>query len=195
MSRLTREISSQLSKVSDDARDCFGALSEEQINWQRTAASWSVGQCFDHLITAHSLYVPVLDQLASPQRVPSIWERVSPLSGFFGMFLIRSLNPENRKKMKTSAKALPSANRIDSGIIDRFCDHQDQLIDQIRRIPDAVDPGTIISSPLLRLVTYSLEDCLTILVVHSQRHSEQARRVMANAGFPRYHVSHDDAAT
>jgi hypothetical protein len=64
-------------------------------------------------------------------------------------------------------------------------EHQHQIVDHLRRLPDDVDPArTIITSPLLGLVTYSLDDCFTIMVVHCQRHLGQAKRVTETAGFP-----------
>jgi hypothetical protein len=87
--------------------------------------------------------------------------------------------------MKTSPKAEPSTSEID-GIVDRFARHQAALIEHVRLIPDSVDlGGTIVTSPLLRWVTYSLDDCLAILVVHEKRHFLQAKRVMEAAGFPK----------
>jgi hypothetical protein len=41
-----------------------------------------------------------------------------------------------------------------------------------------VNLKTIITSPLAGFVTYSLDDCLTILIVHERRHVLQAKRVV-----------------
>ena len=185
MAERIQEITSDLAKLAADARERFAGFSAEQINWKPAEKSWSVGQCFGHLITTHSLYFPLLQQLGKGGTRASFWERHSPFSGFFGKFLIKSMHPDNQKKMKTSAKAQPSASDIDSRIVDHFCEHQAQLIDHLRRIPAEMDPAkTIITSPLLGFVTYSLDDCLTIFVVHGQRHLGQARRVTETAGFP-----------
>ena len=174
-----------MSKLAAEAKEHFGGLSGQQLNWNPVENSWSVGQCFDHLITTHSLYFPLFQQLEKGNIRPSFWKRHSPLSGFFGRILIRSLRPENEKKMKTTAKAQPSGSEIDGRIVEHFCKHQAQLIDHLRKIPADIDAAkTVIASPLLRLVTYSLNDCFTILIVHGQRHFGQARRVMETEGFP-----------
>ena len=101
----------------------------------------------------------------------------SPLSGFFGRYLIKALGPENPNKMKTSKTAYPSSSKIDGGIVERFEEHNLQLAGHIERISPQLDPATIITSPLMGLVTYSIDDCLTILVVHERRHLLQAKRV------------------
>ena len=96
-----------------------------------------------------------------------------------------SLDPANLKKIKAPAKAQPSISDIGADIVDRFCNQQQQIVEHLQRIPTDVDlMKTIITSPLLGIVTYSLDDAYTILVVHCQRHFLQAKRVTENGGFP-----------
>jgi uncharacterized damage-inducible protein DinB len=185
MSERIDVVSKELLKTADDAVTMFGGLSAEQLNWRSDEKSWSVAQCFDHLIMTHGFYFPLFDKLASGDTRRSFLERYSPLSGFFGRFLIRSLRPENQKKMKTASKAQPAASRIDGDIIERYREHQSEMVNRLQRMPEDIDlVGTIITSPLLGIVTYSLDDCLTVIVVHGQRHLGQAKRVTSAAGFP-----------
>lgn len=185
MNGRVESVTSDLRRTADDAAAVFGSLSAKQLNWKPAEKSWSVAQCFDHLITTHSLYLPDLAGLAANGYRASLWQKVSPLSGFFGRFLIKSMRPENPKKMKTTAKAEPSQSEIGGDIIDRYVKHQHELIEHIKRIPADIDPArTIITSPLLGVVTYSLDDAYSILVVHGQRHLGQAKRVLDVAGFP-----------
>jgi DinB superfamily len=176
---------SQLKEVAVDASKTFGGLTGEQLNWKPGEKSWSVAQCFDHLITTHSLYFPLFERLAAGGYKQGFLERIRPLSGFFGRFLIKSMRPENPKKMKTTAKAEPSKSEIGDDIIERYAEHQRQMIEHIKSVPAEIDAvRTIITSPLLGVVTYSLVDTYTILAVHSQRHLGQAKRVTEADGFP-----------
>jgi DinB superfamily len=180
------EVVSALRTISTDAESYFSSLSSEQLNWKPAITSWSVAQCFDHLITINSLYFPLFERLRSPNVSPTIWERYSPLSGFFGRYLIKNLNPDYSGKMNTSKKAYPSFNEIDYTIIERFIEHQRHLAEHIRSISRELDlKKTIITSPLMGFVTYSVDDCLTVLVVHEQRHFLQAQRVMRSQEFPK----------
>ncbi|HVQ56196.1 MAG TPA: DinB family protein [Pyrinomonadaceae bacterium] len=186
MSGRIDQVTAELQKTADDARSTFGSLSVEQLNWKPAEKSWSIAQCFDHLITTHSLYFPLFERMAMGGVNQSSWEKHSPLSGFFGRFLIKGLDPKNQKKMKTTSKAFPSASEIGSDIIERFAKHQNQLIEYLRAFPSDLDPSkTVVTSPLLGFVTYSLEDTFTILVVHCQRHFGQAQRVTEGEGFPK----------
>lgn len=179
------ELAKELEEVTQGTRAAFANLSRDQLNWKPMADSWSIAQCLDHLITINSLYFPLLASMRTGPARPTFWERYSPLSGLLGKLLIKTLSPEYPKKTKTSPKAEPSASEIDDGILDRFSQHQAELIEHVRQIPNSVDRGgTIVTSPLVRWVTYSLDDCLTILVVHEKRHFQQAKRVMEAEGFP-----------
>lgn len=189
MSNRIDHMVTDLEHVTRSSEAAFRRLSKEQLNWKPSSESWSIGQCLDHLITINRLYFPLFESLTTGQTRPTLWERHSPLSGFLGKTLIRSLSPEQSKKTKTSPKAEPSVSVIDAEIVDRFVQHQTELIGHLRAIPQSVDlKRTIITSPLLRWVTYSLDDCMTILVVHEKRHFLQAQRVMEAAGFPSLQV-------
>jgi len=181
----TTDVVAALEAVTDETRAAFGCLSDDQLNWKPSAAGWSIAQCLDHLMTINCLYFPLFESLSTGTVRPTFWERHSPFSGLFGRLLIRTVSPEYQKKVKTSAKAQPSASRIDRAV-ERFAQHQTELTERLRAIPKSVDPaGTVITSPLLRIVTYSLDDCLTIVAVHEKRHVEQAKRVTGADGFPR----------
>jgi hypothetical protein len=177
-----QSVISDLESISEDARASFGGLTSRQLNWKPAAKSWGVAQCLEHLITINSLYFPIFEKMRVGNVSNSFWEKYSPFSGFFGRFLIKGLGPENPKKMKTSKKAYPSSSEIDGGIVERFREHQRQLAGHIGKISPELDLKTMLTSPLAGFVTYSLDDCLTILVVHERRHLLQAKRVMESFG-------------
>jgi hypothetical protein len=189
-------IVTDLEQVTRNSRTAFSALSNEQLNWKPAPASWSVAQCLDHLITINRLYFPLLETLKAGPAKPTSWERYSPLSGFLGKALIKALSPNQSRKTKTRPMAEPSASVIDDGVVDRFVRHQTELIGHLKAIPPSVDlKKTIVTSPLLRWVTYSLEDCVTILAVHEQRHFLQATRVMEAAAEFSLHDAWYDTST
>lgn len=184
MTRPVHAVSSDLSQIGADAEESFGHLSEPQLNWKPSATSWSVAQCLDHLIQTQRHYLPLFERLAAGDTTRSLWERISPFSGFLGRLMIQTVHPETQKKVKTFGKAVPSASEFDGRIVERFVAHQAELAEHVGALPDDLDLSTIITSPLLGLVTYSLSDGFSILVFHGQRHLDQARRVTETEGFP-----------
>ena len=179
-----RSVVDDLESISQDAADAFGNLTTVQLNWKSDAKSWSVAQCLDHLIVIDSLYFPLFEKLRRGKIENTFWQKISPFSGFFGRELIKRLSPEYEKKTKTSAKAMPSSSEYGGDIVERFREHQLELAGHIANISSDVAGETIITSPLAGFVTYSLSDCVKVLVVHEQRHMLQAKRVMENEGFP-----------
>jgi hypothetical protein len=179
------ELATELEEVTQRTRATFGALTRDQLNWRPTADAWSIAQCLDHLITINSLYLALIASFRTGPPKQTLWERYSPFSRLLGNLLIKTLGPEYAKKMKTNRKAEPSSSEIDDRIILRFAQHQTELIEHIRMIPHSVDRSrAIVTSPLLPWVTYSLDDCLTILVVHEKRHFQQAVRIVEADAFP-----------
>ncbi|HTH51946.1 MAG TPA: DinB family protein [Pyrinomonadaceae bacterium] len=174
-----------LNSVAHETHREFGPLTVEQLNWKPSEKSWSVAQCLDHVIVLHSLYFPIFDKLAAGNVTPTLWERASPFSGLFGRLLIKSIDPENLKPSKTSKRAYPSSSNIDGAIVLRYVEHQQEMVDALEKLPADLDLRTIITSPLMGLVTYSLDDTLTILPMHCRRHYDQAKRVIENDGFPK----------
>ena len=173
-----KSVISDLESISEDAQGSFGQLTGAQLNWKPDATSWSVAQCLDHLITINTLYFPIFEKMKSGPVENTFMEKYSPLSGFFERYLIKALGPENPKKMKTSKIAYPSASEIDETIVEKFKNHNRELGEHIANISPEVNLKTIITSPLAGFVTYSLDDCLTILIVHERRHVLQAKRVV-----------------
>ena len=173
-----RKAIEHLNQVAIDAAAEFGGLSAEQLNREPSEKEWSIAQCFDHLIVTHSLYFPEFTKLADGTYRQTVWQKVSPLSGFFGRFLVKSLDPKNTKKIKTTAKAQPSSSEIGGDIIERIDENKNQLFESVKAQPAGIDlEKTIVTSPLLGFVTYSLDSTLTFLPMHCRRHFDQARRV------------------
>jgi len=172
--------------LTNEVSSAFGRLSVEQLNWKPAPKSWSVAQCLDHLIVTHEQMFPILKRLSEGVVRPTFWENYSPLTGFFGRFLVKGLDPANLKPMKTTSKAYPSSSQISADIIERYAAHQQEMIDHVSKLPRDIDQEmTIITSPLLSFVTYSLADWYQILTHHGRRHFDQAKRVTEAAGFPK----------
>ncbi len=175
---------SELEEISENAQKTFGNLSTEQINWRPTADGWSVGQCFEHLMKTNRLFFPELEQIARGGRKNSFLENYSPLSGFFGNLLVKSLRKDERKFKAPTQKIVPPSE-IDADIIEIFAAHQTELIEKIKQCETADWRKTKITSPFMKLMTYKLADGFQVVVEHEKRHFRQAERVLQSEGFPK----------
>lgn len=184
MSNEANNLTGDLQKISADAQTVFGDLLPAQINWKPSAESWSVGQCFEHLIKTNEMFFGELDKIAAGARRNSFLENWSPMSGFFGKLLVNSLKNDERKFKAPSRRIIPPSE-IDPNIIEIFAAHQSELIGKIQKIAPADWSKIKITSPFMKLMTYRLSDGFQIVVEHERRHFRQAERVAQTEGFPR----------
>jgi hypothetical protein len=179
------EVRRGLEEIARDADARFGRLDARQLNWRPDATRWSVAQCFEHLLTANRLMLQAASDAMDGTRSRTVWERIPVLPGLWGRMLIRSQAPNGARKFKTSAIAQPAASDLPADIVARFVAQQDEAV---RRI-DAQDEGqaarVIMTSPFIRVVTYSVLDGWRLMVSHDRRHLEQARRVTESPEFPK----------
>ena len=177
------QITGDLKHVGDDARAAFGGLSSEQLNWKPAENSWSVGQCLEHIVITNEKFYPDFEKLASGGRRNSLIETWSPLTGFFGRFLINAVS-EDSKKAKVPSKTVAPPSDVDADIVDRFVSHIHDVNRKVESCAGADRQKTVLTSPFFFLATYSLDDAYTALVEHTKRHIRQAKRVVAAEGFP-----------
>src|SRR5215204_3064626 len=116
------QITGDMDKVAEDARAAFGNLTSNQLNWKPGEKSWSVGQCLEHIIKTNEQFYPEFEKLASGGRKNNFIENYSPLTGFFGRFLIKAVSEGSRKAKAPSKKIVPPSE-ISGDIIDRFASH------------------------------------------------------------------------
>jgi hypothetical protein len=176
-------VTTELGKVADDARETFGGLSADQLNWKPAENSWSVGQCLEHLIKTNEQFYPEFDKLAAGTRKNSFWENWSPFSGFFGRFLVKAVT-EDSKKAKAPSKNIVPPSDITTDIVDRFVANIAAVNDKVSACAGADREKTVVTSPFLAVMTYKLDDAYSVLVEHTKRHVRQAKRAMAADGFP-----------
>jgi DinB superfamily len=164
--------------VADETNRAFGQLSAEQINWKPSGAEWSVGQCFDHLIISNRPYFTIIEEIRRGRRRQSVWERMPLLPRLFGRMLIWTLRPDAGRKVKARPAFYPSNSHIDVGIIAEFLDQQDRLLKLMEATRGLDLQGIVMTSPVVRQITYTLMDAYRIIVVHEQNHFVQAKQVM-----------------
>jgi hypothetical protein len=174
----------ELAAVGREAREVFGRLSGAQLNWKPSAGRWSVGQCFDHLIVTNRCFFPDIEKVAAGTYKTGLWGRVSPLSGFFGRFILKALDPEKGRKTKAPRVFEPAQSDVAADVIGRFVIHQEELATRMRATAGADLRALKVASPVSPVATYSLLDAYRIVVAHERKHFEQARRVTRAEGFP-----------
>ena len=177
-------IRAELDAISDDVQATFGPLDLRQLNWRADAARWSVAQCLDHLLSANRQMLDSAAAALGGARPQTIWMRLPIWPGFAGRMLIKSMSPQATRKFKAPAPSQPTASAIEPGIVARFVGQQRDLVTRVSALDEARAARLVMTSPFVKVVTYSVLDGWRLIVAHERRHVEQARRVTQTAGFP-----------
>lgn len=183
MSARTEYVTGEIAGITQDVRGTFGKLSTEQLNWKPGEGKWSVAQCLDHLIKSNTGFALEFDALASGNRKARFFEKYSPLSGMMGRFLIKAVTDDSKKAKAPTKKVVPPSD-LSPDIVETFCENLEMIAEKISPLGDIDAKKTILTSPLVSIFTYSLDDAYTVIVEHSKRHVRQAKRVMETDGFP-----------
>ena len=181
------EVRAALEDVARDARATFGDLDGHELNWRSGPERWGIAQCFEHLMTSNRRMLQAARAALDVAHRKSLWERVPILPGIFGPQLVRSQAPESTRKHRTWSWAEPSASAIDDRIVAHFAEQEREVAASLEGLDEGRAARTIMTSPFVRFVTYSVLDGLRLMVAHDRRHFEQARRVMQSPGFPTRH--------
>jgi hypothetical protein len=163
----------------------FGSLSDSQLNWKPSPEKWGVGECLEHLVKSNLLYFQQFEKIAKGEHKNSTWQSISPFSGFFGSMLVKAVNPDNVKKVKTANVFKPAKSAVHPNIVSDFAKMNEELAGYFKRFEGTDLKKTKITSPVSGFITYSLEDAINLLTIHEQRHINQAKGVMEIEGFPK----------
>ena len=176
---------SETQNIADEAQKTFGNLSAQQINWKPSAESWSVGQCFEHLIVTNESEFPQIERIIKGEHRNPFWSKVPFLTGIFGRLILKAVDPENTKKTKNPKVFSPAASDVDANIIERFVGHQQKVAELMTATKDLDLTKIAITSSVASFVTNRLSDAYKIIVLHERRHFGQAERILQTEGFPK----------
>ena len=178
------EVRTGLDAVARDVQETFGRFTARQLNWRPDARQWSVAQCFEHLVTANQLMFRAAEEALDDASPRTIWQRLPVLPGILGRMLVRSQAPGGARKFKAPAKAAPSMRDVAPDVVQRFLTQQRDAVTRVEALDEGKAAGTIMTSPFVAVVTYSVLDGWRLVYAHNRRHIEQARRVTQSSAFP-----------
>ncbi len=176
----TQEYIDQIEELSIKFNREFGNLNEAALNFCSDKKSWSIGQVLEHLVLVNESYFPLFRELQQGNYKLPLTGRLGFLVNFFGKTILKSVQPENTKKTKTFPKWQPENKTFSETILDEFSKVQEELKDYIEKSEVLLAQKTIISSPANKHIVYRLETAFQILLIHEERHFQQAIRIKSN---------------
>jgi len=168
---------SQIDSTTAAFKENFQSLNVEELNWRPVAKTWSIAQNIHHLIVINQTYYPIIQRVRTgTYELPWIG-KVNFMVNFFGNFILKSVSPDRKRKMRTFPLWEPSQSKIDGDILNQFDTHQTELKERIHSSVDLLSANTVISSPANKNIVYTLKSAFDIIVTHERRHLEQAKEV------------------
>ncbi|MBK9255399.1 MAG: DinB family protein [Saprospiraceae bacterium] len=175
---ITEKWTSAIEEITKVFESKFLPLSSEILYTKLDTQSWSIAENIEHLILINQSYYPILDQVISGTYQPSFLAKISFIPAFLGKSILRSVQPDRRKKLKTLSIWEPHTTMPDPLLLQKFRSQQNELINKIAACESAIENQVIINSPANRHLVYSLETAFDIIVAHEKRHYEQASEVL-----------------
>lgn len=168
----------QIQDTTRDFQSAFGALTDDQMNWKPLPDTWSIAQNIRHLIMVNESYFPTLAALRRGTYRTPFAGKFGFIANFIGNTVLKAVQPDRKKKMKTFSIWKPREESAYADILNIFEKHHEALISEIGQSEELLNKGIVISSPANKNVVYKLDVAFNIIVMHEQRHFEQAKEVL-----------------
>lgn len=167
-----------IDEITKQSKSELGILTNEQLNWKPTPDTWSIAQNLDHLMVVNETYYPILASLKEGSYKIPFHGKIGFIVSFFGKVILKAVQPDRQKKMKTFPIWQPAKSSLIDNILEKFETHQNVLKQKMDDAKGLVQQGVVISSPANKNIVYKLEIAFDIIVSHEQRHLEQAREIL-----------------
>lgn len=168
----------QIDKTTELFKNEFEKLSDEELNWKASKNSWSIAQNIEHLIIINETYFPIIKALKDGSYKISFLHKIGFLVNMMGNIILKAVQPDRKKRIKTFNIWEPTKSKISSDILERFIKHQLNLKTHIENSSELLLKKTVISSPVNKKIVYKLETDFDIIVSHELRHFEQTKEIL-----------------
>ena len=184
---LTPEIDAfrvEFERLSSDADELVGPLTEEQFNWQPAPGSWSVAECIEHLNATARHYLTNLDEGIADAIRRGLYGEGPFTYNWIGRIVVATMEPPARFKIKAPRTFHPLPKRSRHDIMAAFRAYQVQYVDRLRQANGLDLARARVSSPAAKWLRMSLGSGFALMAAHERRHLWQARGVRSDPGFP-----------
>lgn len=174
---LLKELASTVRSIIQTTENSFSGLSEHEMNWKENATRWSMLECFEHLNRYSRFYHAQFEKVIASSLPQS--SDVDAASTWLGKKFINMMHPKNTKKQKTLKHMDPLNSSLGLGVLEEFMAHQKNLLAILEQASRVDLNKAKVSVEFLRLLKMNLGDALQFVIVHEQRHLQQAQGVLS----------------
>ncbi|RNI23500.1 DinB family protein [Rufibacter latericius] len=156
-------------------RSEFLAQDPAMLNVKPHATGWSILECLEHLNRYSRFYLPHVERALAATATPLAPQPVR--YSWMGKKSIDLVNPANAKKHKTLKHMNPHNSQLTAAVLEEFLQHQSKLMQFLENAAKADLNQKAIPVEFFRLLKMRLGEALEFLLLHQQRHLQQALRV------------------
>jgi len=148
-----------------------------QLNYKSDINSWSALECLEHLNRYSHYYHTEITQAI--QKVSIKKHKKKPSLTWFGKLSIKMVDPERQKKQKTIKRMNPSGSQlVVKDILTEFLDRQQELLQILEKAKVVNFNKKKVRVEFFKLLKLNIYESLFFLIVHEQRHIQQALKVI-----------------
>ncbi len=151
----------------------FVDLDAGKMNWKPAENIWGINECLDHIIQSNRKYYPIFDSIENGTYKGGKWTHFPVLPRLLGNMVVKAVSPDYKRKSKTFPPFYPLSSYYEKNLTSELLKENKILIEKFRKCNKDIDK-IIVTSPINSFITYSLRDCIKILVDHEKRHLNQA---------------------
>jgi len=165
-------------EVNEEVRLILEDNGDDILQKQIDAGSWNILEHIDHLSKTNRSYFPIFRQVLSGKYQRPFIGQFDFLVSYLGRVILKSVLPDNPKKSKTLTVWYPDKTWNNKDVWKQFSEQQQYILESIPALLPHMDRKAVIHSPGSRVVVYSLEASMDILLAHEQRHLVQIREIL-----------------
>ncbi|GHA63215.1 DinB family protein [Pontibacter akesuensis] len=153
----------------------FASLDLAALNFKPAPDSWSILECLEHL-NRYSRYYNSAIAKAIAQNTGGT-DVTSISYSWLGKKSVDMVRPQNTKKHQTVKHMNPNNSQLDRTTVEEFLQHQQELQQLLQQARGANLAKKAVPVEFFKLLKMRIGEALEFVVVHQERHVQQALRV------------------
>jgi len=170
------------SEIRELLLECKKLQNLHPVDLQKTTGpgKWSIAQVLEHLNIYARFYIAAIEKQLDHHQT-SAKEFFKP--GWLGNYFTNLMKPDEqnkiRKKMKSPANAIPSAQPDVEKELNEFINHQHHLLNLLQIAGSANLESIRVPISLTKLIKLKLGDTFRFVIGHEQRHFVQIANLLS----------------
>jgi hypothetical protein len=185
---LIKKMSILTAGLSNEVKENFSDLTDEQLYWKQNEKSWSIANIFEHLNAFYRYYIPVFNGKIANTRFnqPTELFTSSPMgrAAYLSVKLGKVNNVKRKLKSRKEYNPIFNDNLRSDNPINEFLSYQEQfkeLLDKAKLVDLRKTKCPLSLRPVVKL---NLGDALLYLSYHTERHIYQAKHILEDLKTP-----------